>query len=79
MLHTLTREAPAVNPLEIMRAGATGLRGFLSPEMYAVAIAAYMDALHAVFGLCIALSVVAVLVSLFVPWTRLQVEGLVLF
>ena len=72
MIRSLMRNAPTVNPIEIVRVGATGLKASLSPKLYAVAIKAYIDALQAVFGLALGLAALGTVLALLVPHHRLQ-------
>lgn len=76
LLKAMARYEPDVDPDWIIKAGATGLKHFLSDGLYEYAVMSYMEALSAVFSLVIALASVAVVLTWFVPWIRLNPQTL---
>ena len=74
LLKSLILDAPMLDPMAIVQAGATGLKDSLNETMYAAVASAYVEALQAVFALTIALTALALGLTSVVPWMTLLVE-----
>jgi hypothetical protein len=72
LISSLRKAVPSVNPLQVIAAGATGLRGVFQEDELKAIMACYMDGLSATFLLSTILACCASLVSLFAPWVGIQ-------
>ena len=72
LISSLHKTLPAVDPLQVIAAGATGLRDIFPPEVLNGIMASYMDGLSATFLLSAILACCASLVSFFVPWVSIK-------
>lgn len=72
LISSLRKTVPRVDPLQVITAGATGLReAFPAAELSGIT-ACYMDGLSATFLLSVALACCASLVSVFAPWVSIK-------
>jgi hypothetical protein len=76
MVKTLIVEAPSVNPLLVIATGATQIRSVFSPEQLPGVLAAYMQGIKVSLGITIGATGMAVLISLFSSWRRLNPKAL---
>jgi MFS transporter, DHA2 family, glioxin efflux transporter len=75
LLSTLQINAPSVNAAKVLATGAADIRDvFAQDNIYGILIS-YLDGLHAVFALAIALSGLSLVVAIFAPWRRINVLG----
>jgi hypothetical protein len=72
LISSLRKTVPEVEPLQVIAAGATGLREAFPPSVLDGIIASYMDGLSAVFLLSVALACCASLVSFLAPWVSIK-------
>jgi hypothetical protein len=59
---------PQVSPAEVLAVGATQIRASFAKEDILGIILSYLDGLHVVFALAIALSVISFFAAIFAPW-----------
>jgi hypothetical protein len=72
LISSLRKTIPTVDPLQVIAAGATGLRGIFQESELNAIMACYMDGLSATFLLSVSLACCASLVSLFAPWVSIK-------
>ena len=72
LISSLHKTLPAIDPLQVIAAGATGLRDIFPPEVLSGIMASYMDGLSATFLLSAILACCASLVSFFAPWVSIK-------
>ena len=72
LISSLRKTVPAVDPLQVIAAGATGLREVFPTEVLSGIVACYMDGLSAAFLLSAILACCASLVSFFAPWVSIK-------
>jgi hypothetical protein len=72
MISSLHKTVPAVEPLQFIAAGATGLRDVFPAEVLNGIMECYMDGLSATFLLSTALACCAAMVSFFAPWVSIK-------
>lgn len=72
LISNLLKTVPTVDPLQVIAAGATGLRGVFQPEELNGIMKCYMDGLSATFLLSAILASCASLVGFFAPWVSVK-------
>jgi hypothetical protein len=72
LISSLHKTLPTVDPLNVIAAGATGLREVFPPEVLNGIMTCYMDGLSATFLLSAILASCAALVSFFSPWVSVK-------
>jgi len=72
LVSSLRKTVPTIDPLQVIAAGATGLRDIFQPDELKSIMACYMDGLSATFLLSVSLACCASLVSLFAPWVSIK-------
>ena len=72
MISGLLKTVPTVDPLQVIAAGATGLREVFPAEVLDGITNCYMDGLTATFLLSAILASCASLVSFFTPWVSIK-------
>ena len=72
LISNLRTTVPAIDPLQVIAAGATGLRGVFQPDELSGIMKCYMDGISATFLLSAILACCASLVSFFAPWVSIK-------
>jgi hypothetical protein len=72
LISSLHKTLPTVEPLQVIAAGATGLREVFPAEVLSGIMACYMDGLSATFLMAAILASCAALVSFFAPWVSIK-------
>lgn len=72
LIESLRRNVPMINPLQVIAAGATGLREAFPPDVLDDVVSCYMDGLRATLLLPVALACCAALASAFAPWVSIK-------
>jgi hypothetical protein len=65
---------PLVTKTDIIRAGATGLKGLVTGSELAATLVAYAKSLDAVFVMALVMGVLAVLLALPIEWKSIKAE-----
>jgi hypothetical protein len=76
MITELAKTAPGVNPQRVIGTGATQIRNAFAAEAVPGIVLAYMAGIKVTFAVTVALAGGSVLVGIFVPWKRLNVENI---
>ena len=63
---------PTIDPVHVIAAGATGLRGAFPAEALEGIVACYMDGLRATFLLPVVLACCAAVFTFFAPWVSVK-------
>lgn len=72
LVERLAVYAPDLDPVRVIAAGATGLRDVFTDEEVPGIIRSYMDGLKVTFAIIVALTGVATVASLAMPWTSIK-------
>ena len=72
LISNLHKILPAVDPLQVIAAGATGLREVFPAEVLSGIMTCYMDGLSATFLMAAILASCAAVISFFAPWVSIK-------
>jgi hypothetical protein len=72
LLSELVKNAPDIDPMKVIAAGATGLRDTFTAEQLPGMLVSYMAALRVTYAMAIATSGCATIIALFAPWKTIK-------
>jgi hypothetical protein len=72
LISELVKNAPGIDPMRVIVAGATGLRDAFTEEQLPDLLVSYMAALRVTYAMAIATSGCALLIALFAPWKSIK-------
>lgn len=74
LLRKLSDLAPDIDPVRVIRAGATAIRSSFPLDIVPGIVESYLYGLRAVYTLVIAFTGVAAIAGLFYPWRKLDLK-----